>query len=161
NDLVQVFAEARRAERAAAATRLAVSVACLLAVLALSMGLSRRLVTSMENLASGIRRFGEGDFRTPIRVTSHDQLGELTLRANEMASRLERLQAERLHAEEALTMANRELEAFSYSVAHDLRAPLRSIQGFSVALLEDCGDHLSEEGRDHLRRVMASAERMG
>jgi two-component system NtrC family sensor kinase len=61
---------------------------------------------------------------------------------------------------EELEMKNRELEAFSYSVAHDLRAPLRSIDGFSQALLEDCGDKLDEEGKQHLRYVRESAQGM-
>jgi signal transduction histidine kinase len=62
---------------------------------------------------------------------------------------------------EELENKNRELEAFSYSVSHDLRAPLRSIDGFSAALLEEAGDRLDEGHRDHLRRVRAAAKRMG
>ncbi len=56
---------------------------------------------------------------------------------------------------------NQELEAFSYSVSHDLRAPLRSIGGFSQALLEDYAPLLDARGQDYLRRVMAASARMG
>jgi PAS domain S-box-containing protein len=62
---------------------------------------------------------------------------------------------------EDLTAANKELEAFSYSVSHDLRAPLRSIDGFAQALREDWGDRLDETGQDHLARVRNAAQRMG
>ena len=62
---------------------------------------------------------------------------------------------------EEVERKNRELEAFSYSVSHDLRAPLRSIDGFSRLLLEDHADKLDAKGRDYLRRVCESAQRMG
>jgi signal transduction histidine kinase len=75
--------------------------------------------------------------------------------------------AERERAEEALRKAsaateaaNRELEAFSYSVAHDLRAPLRSMDGFSQALLEDYSDSLDEQAKTYLRYVRESAQHM-
>jgi len=64
-------------------------------------------------------------------------------------------------AKEAADVATREIEAFSYSVSHDLRAPLRSIDGFSLALLEDYQEILDETGRDYLSRVRAATQRMG
>ena len=59
-----------------------------------------------------------------------------------------------------LELANRELDAFSYSVAHDLRAPLRTIEGFSALLVEEAGESLSETARSHLRIVRGAAQRM-
>jgi len=60
-----------------------------------------------------------------------------------------------------LAVANKELESFSYSVSHDLRAPLRSISGFSSALTEDFGHVLPAEGRRYLERIRAASGRMG
>ncbi|MBU6427746.1 MAG: PAS domain S-box protein [Cyanobacteria bacterium REEB65] len=77
---------------------------------------------------------------------------------------LQRLNAElevrvRLRTQD-LETANQELEAFSYSVSHDLRAPLRSLSGFSAALLEDYGQALDETGKDYLRRIQGAADRL-
>jgi PAS domain S-box-containing protein len=66
-----------------------------------------------------------------------------------------------VEAKAAADAANQELESFSYSVAHDLRAPLRSITGFSQILREDYADKLDARGQEYLRRVGAAAERMG
>jgi PAS domain S-box-containing protein len=72
--------------------------------------------------------------------------------------RLEQRVAERTVELEA---ANKELEAFSYSVSHDLRAPLRAVDGFSQAVLEDYGPQLPEEGRRDLQTIREGAQRMG
>ncbi|NHJ05905.1 MAG: GHKL domain-containing protein [Candidatus Heimdallarchaeota archaeon] len=60
-----------------------------------------------------------------------------------------------------LKEANKELETFSYSVSHDLKTPLRSIQGFSKAILQDYSEELDVEGKDFLKRIINNSERMG
>jgi PAS domain S-box-containing protein len=60
-----------------------------------------------------------------------------------------------------LEATNNELEAFAYSVSHDLRAPLRGIDGWSLALLEDCGPQLDPQGQQYLERVRSETQRMG
>ncbi len=91
---------------------------------------------------------GEGD-DPPAMVAFTIDISERQARERELQRMAERLQA-----------SNRELESFSYSVSHDLRAPLRAIDGFSEALLEDYADRLDETGRDYLQRVRAGARRM-
>lgn len=79
-------------------------------------------------------------------------------RIRELAGTLEaRVRARTAELEDA----NRELDDFNFSVSHDLRTPLRAIEGFSQALLEDCSDHLDATGRDHLQRIVAATARMG
>ncbi len=80
--------------------------------------------------------------------------------SEDITERKEAVEALR-HAKEKAEAVSRELEAFSYSVAHDLRAPLRSIDGFTRALMEDCTSTLDDVGQKHLQRVVAAAGRMG
>ncbi len=77
---------------------------------------------------------------------------------------LEDVEVERARVEQArvlLEAANRELEAFSYSVSHDLRAPLRAISGFAQAVVEDYAPQLDDEGKRYLGLIQENAHRMG
>jgi PAS domain S-box-containing protein len=280
--LSQAFSEATRAEGAAKSYRLSISVGCLIVVFCLSAWLGRDVLRSLDDLASGLRRFGTGDFSQPVRFAGHDELADVARQANHMAASLERLGREHRRAEAkfrallesapdatvivgtdgrialinaqteklfgyrrddlvgedagilvpakhhdeansnaggffrdadakangsavesygrrrdgaefpieislspieteegtlvssairditqrkqietALKLSNRELEAFSYSVAHDLRAPLRAINGYAMSLVEDLADKLDGDSKMYLERIGASAERMG
>ena len=88
-------------------------------------------------------------------ITEHKRAAEEIQRLN---ADLERKVAERTGE---LEIANKELETFSYSVSHDLRAPLRTIDGFSQAILEDCADKLDAQAQGYLNRVRAATQHMG
>jgi signal transduction histidine kinase len=93
-------------------------------------------------------------------VASYEQ----ALRANEDLKKrdevISALNADLVRHAASLEAANAELEAFSHSVSHDLRAPLVSIDGFTARLQMDCGEALDARGRDYLRRVRDSVQRM-
>jgi signal transduction histidine kinase len=88
-------------------------------------------------------------------ITERKRIEEDILRLNADLDRKVIERTAELHA------ANKELEAFSYSVSHDLRAPLRAIDGFSQALLEDYAERLDDQARDYLNRVRGATQRMG
>jgi len=106
--------------------------------------------------------FTEFDGDQPLRsvgtvqdITEVHNAEEALKRLNE---ELEQRVAERTRE---MSVLNRELEAFAYSVSHDLRTPLRSIDGFASLLAEECGENLSDEGKSYVNRIRNSSSRMG
>ena len=89
-----------------------------------------------------------------------DDITERTRAEQELEQYRHHLEAMVTERTAALEETNKELESFSYSVSHDLRAPLRSIDGFSHALLEDYAEQLDDVGKNYLQRVRNSAQRM-
>ena len=144
----------------AAAAVIGQSVRCLL-----PPGRAEEEPTLIEALTRGdrvepfetVRRCEDGrDIEVSVTLSPiHDSGGRIVGVSKVARDITDRKRAERALAEakDATDVANRELEAFSYSVAHDLRAPLRGIDGFSMALLEDAYDSLDETGRRYLHRV--------
>jgi light-regulated signal transduction histidine kinase (bacteriophytochrome)/HAMP domain-containing protein len=147
---------------------------------ALSTWLQRRIAQPVLVLAEAARAVSERkDYSIRAETISDDEVGLLAGAFNEMLAELQgretalrtsegRLRLLNVELEQRVAVrtveleaSNRELEAFSYSVSHDLRAPLRAIDGFSKALLEDCGEALGETGALHLDRVRKAARQMG
>jgi signal transduction histidine kinase len=158
----------------------------LLAAYALAAALQGRIsepILALAETATAVSTRQDYSVRAP--KLGEDELGTLTDAFNQMLGRIsdqdrelrrhatdleQRVEARTHELSESnetlrrnaaeLLAANQELDAFAYSVSHDLRAPLRSIDGFSQVLLEDFADKLGEAGRDSLRRVRAASQRM-
>ena len=111
------------------------------------------------------RRKDGTDFPASVTVSPiHDEDGRLigaSSIARDVTEQMHaRTAAEVLHRADDLNAANGSLESFTYSVSHDLRAPLRAMSGFSAALLEDYGGVLGEDGRRYAERIVAASEHM-
>jgi PAS domain S-box-containing protein len=105
------------------------------------------LITALRDDAGELRGFAKVTRDVTERKRADERIEQLNV---DLRQRLAEVEA-----------ANRELEAFSYSVSHDLRAPLRAMDGFSRILLEEHGPHLSEEVRHYLKLVRDNAQQMG
>ncbi|MGB8354697.1 MAG: ATP-binding protein [Chthoniobacteraceae bacterium] len=153
----------------------------------ISKALQKQISQPILSLADTARTIsGHRDFSIRAKKMSNDELGLLTDAFNQMLAEIQaqdkairidiakRKEAEaevnKLNAEleqrvakrtAELESANKELEAFSYSISHDLRAPLRAVDGFSQAVMEDYGEQLPEQGRHYLQTIRDGAQRMG
>jgi light-regulated signal transduction histidine kinase (bacteriophytochrome) len=120
-------------------------------------------IGALSKQALGKRAALFGDLPVKAKRTGGRSLvqSELVRRNTGLESRVAELEARVAERTAELARANQELEAFSYAVAHDLRAPLRAVLGFGQMFLEDHGSRLPADGLDNLQRVLASASRMG
>jgi signal transduction histidine kinase len=179
-DTDEAFAEVTKLRNVVLIILLTVFVLCGIIAFSIAQSISAPIKT----LSKGAEIIGSGNLDYEVGSNLKDEIGQLSRTFDKMTRDLKKVTAsrdelnkeiaERRRAEAEilrlnqnlrhhivqLEESNKELEAFSYSVSHDLRSPLRGIDGFSQALLEDYADKLDEEGKDYLQRVRAGSQRM-
>jgi len=143
------------------------------------MVFSRTVTRRVHSLTKILRQAEKGDLTVRSNyISSGDEIGIIQLRTNAMLAANQEFKEKQIKAQKELKkysenleamvrertiklgVINKELEAFSYSVSHDLRAPLRGIDGFSQALLEDYESKLDKQGKDYLNRIRSATSRM-
>jgi signal transduction histidine kinase len=169
-------------QKTAAAVSLSIIVTVSLFVIIVAWSLGRIISKGVKNLQMGAASIGAGNFHHTIPLTGGDEFANVAVAFNTMtvklaeshaaleqdilarmraANEIEGLNKELNHTISQLQGANQELEAFAYSVSHDLRAPLRAMSSFSEALIEDYGDKLVGEARDYLGEIVIGSRHLG
>jgi signal transduction histidine kinase len=121
----------------------------------------RGVLGPIGRLQQATREVAAGNWNFKLDISAQDEIGEMSRNFDAMTQTLRESFAQIERKNQELATLNKEIEAFSYSVSHDLRGPLRSMDGFSMALLEDYGERLDDEAKDYLRRIRAASQRMG
>ena len=157
-------------------------VSAVVLVIIITISLGHIIGKGIKNLQLGAAAISEGNFLHAIPTVGEDEFAEVARAFNTMSGKLmeshaalaqkideQKRSADKItHLNHNLNLtvsqlqgANQELEAFAYSVSHDLRAPLRAMGGFSEALLEDFGERIEGEARDYLNEIIIGSQHMG
>ena len=125
----------------------------------LSWMIYRHALMPIVELQRATKAVAAGKLNLHLGLEGDDEIAALSRDFDAMTQALRDSFARVERSNQDLTALNQELEAFGYSVSHDLRAPLRSLDGFSLALLQDYGDTLDAAGRDALQRIRGASQR--
>jgi light-regulated signal transduction histidine kinase (bacteriophytochrome) len=168
-----IVTEIDQSEAFAPVVHLAWVIAGIASAISIAMSLlglffARSITRPVKQLVAGAEEIGRGNLETRVGTASRDEIGGLSRTIDWMATSLKASMVSRDELEQCvqdrtaqLEAANKELEAFSYSVSHDLRAPLRAIDGFSRVILEDYFDKLDDEGKRVIHIIRGNTQKMG
>jgi len=123
--------------------------------------ISKSISAPVLALQKGAEIVGGGDLSYRVGTASRDEIGQLSMAFDRMTDALARTNTELKQKAADLEAANKELESFSYSVSHDLRAPLRHITGFVELLRTEAGEPMDEKSRRYMTTIARSAKKMG
>ena len=129
--------------------------------------MSRNITRPLNQLTIAAKEISQGNYSTAvsINVDSNDELGELATAFNVMSAEIfhmwQNLDNKVKERTTQLELVNKELEAFTYSVSHDLRTPLRAVIGYSIMLKEDFEEKLDAEGNRIISNIIINAKMMG
>ena len=127
--------------------------------------ISRSFTRPLEQLQSATAAIAAGDYSSTVAVHRRDELGKLAASFNSMIVQVhdarEELENRVSSRTQELEAVNKELEAFSYSVSHDLRAPLRAVSGYAMMLKEDYEDSFDDEARRITGNILSNVKMMG
>src|SRR5258705_2007636 len=127
--------------------------------------ISRNITRPLKQLTPAASAIASGDYSASVPVHRTDELGKLSRAFNEMAVQVHHaknnLEEQVLQRTNQLKMANKELESFSYSVSHDLRAPLRAVSGYAEILKDDYEEKLDPEAGRLINAIVSNAAMMG
>lgn len=158
-------ADETRASIASAVNVLIISVTVVV-IIALIAGylVARSITRPIQELNNAVHLIAKGDLSQELTIQTSDETGELATSFNYMRTELKkhRDSMDNLVQERTIALqdSNKELESYSYSIAHDLRAPLRSIKGFSQIILEDAANKLDNTNKEHLQRIIKASAHM-
>jgi len=162
-DSAEVIASANRLRL----TLYKISLGLLVVVVAMAIAIAKSMSKPIKELTKISGTIAGGDFSARANVHSKDEIGTLAQSFNEMTDKLvaakasvEEKKAELEKQHELLEEANRELDAFTHTVSHDLQAPLRGVASFATFLEEDYKDKLDKEGQEHLKEIREGTSRM-
>ena len=127
--------------------------------------MSRNIIKPLKQLTSAATAIATGDYSAPVKVEHMDELGKLGNAFNIMVEQIRVAQSELenrvIERTSQLQIANSELESFSYSISHDLRAPLRAIIGYTSILEEEYSNKLDDEAKRLTSVIKRNTKRMG
>ncbi|RKY32118.1 MAG: hypothetical protein DRP74_03295 [Candidatus Omnitrophota bacterium] len=155
-DTREVFASANKLKN----TLFSISLALVLLVVVMAVLIAGSVSRPIKELTQTTKTISEGDLTARAEITGKDEIGELAHSFNQMTDKLVEAKANVEEQKRLLEAANKELDSFVYTVSHDLRAPLRGVDGLVKFLEEDYANKLDEQGKEYLKKIRSGANHM-